>query len=150
DRTRVWRSVAVLGATATIAGAVVFAMRPTNDPCEKSDERLIGVWDDERRQAVDRAFAAPALSYERASLAGPAQLVDAYANDWAVLREDTCRATHDRGEQSEAVLDLKMQCLARRRDELGSLVDLLSEADDVIVPRAVGAAAALTPIAGCD
>src|SRR5262249_55841401 len=58
-------------------------------------------------------------------------------------------ATRVRGEQSDELLDLRMQCLDARREELSALADLYSHADGELVRRAVQAAHALAPLSDC-
>jgi serine/threonine-protein kinase len=64
-------------------------------------------------------------------------------------RTDAGEATRLRGEQSEELLDLRMACLDRRREDLRALVDVLAQADGEVVSNAVGAARALEPPSSC-
>ena len=65
-----------------------------------------------------------------------------YAGDWVAARREACEATHVRGEQSEQLLDLRMQCLERRLGELRALTELFAaQADAEVVDKAVQAAA---------
>ena len=73
----------------------------------------------------------------------------AYTAAWAWARTDACRATRVRGEQSEELLDLRMQGLDNRLGQLGSLIELLTHADRKTVDHAVEAAAQLAPLADC-
>src|SRR5262249_53129293 len=59
---------------------------------------------------------------------------------WGRARKDACEATHVRHEQSEALLDLRMRCLARARAEIGALVTLLGQADAAALEHAGRAA----------
>jgi tetratricopeptide (TPR) repeat protein len=54
-----------------------------------------------------------------------------------------------RRERSEATLDLQLACLDDRLDELRALSDTFVHADPVIVPKAVEATHALSPVASC-
>src|SRR5262249_42489982 len=59
-------------------------------------------------------------------------------------------ATQLRGEQSPALLDLRMQCLDRRLGGARALTALFARAPDVeLLARAVPAALALEPLDGC-
>jgi tetratricopeptide (TPR) repeat protein len=89
--------------------------------CADSDRRLLGIWDDGRRALVKTALAKTA--------AGPvspwpaiARSLDAYAQAWGTMHGDACQATQ-RGEQSEAMLDVRMHCLETRLIALDSIVD---------------------------
>ncbi|HET9623438.1 MAG TPA: tetratricopeptide repeat protein, partial [Kofleriaceae bacterium] len=65
--------------------------------------------------------------------------VRARVGDWARAFRDNCEASHVRHAQSEAMLDLRTQCLGRARAELASLIDLLRKADAATVSRAARA-----------
>ncbi len=102
-----------------------------------------------RRQAVEAAFEKSGVPYAAPSFATVVGTIDRYTAAWAWARTDACRATRVRGEQSEELLDLRMQCLDNRLGQLGSLIELLTHADRKTVDHAVEAAAQLAPLAGC-
>jgi tetratricopeptide (TPR) repeat protein len=84
-----------------------------------------------------------------AAWSGAERLMDRYADAWAQMRTDACEATHVRGEQSGELLDLRMDCLARRREALRALAHVLSTADKAVVAKAVEAAAVLPSLDEC-
>ena len=102
-----------------------------------------------RRNAVAAAFDKTAKPYAADVFGRVAESLDDYANAWAAMRTDACRATRVRGEQSEELLDLRMQCLDHRREELKELVDLFLHPDNDLLGRAVQAAQSLTPLERC-
>jgi tetratricopeptide (TPR) repeat protein len=65
------------------------------------------------------------------------------------MHSDACRATHVRGEQSQVLLERRMQCLDRHLEELRALSQLLTRADTAIARQALAAANDLSPLAGC-
>jgi tetratricopeptide (TPR) repeat protein len=65
------------------------------------------------------------------------------------MHTDACEATHRRGEQSDELLDLRMECLGRRLEETRALVELFAHADAQVVARAAQAAQGLSPLEGC-
>jgi hypothetical protein len=65
------------------------------------------------------------------------------------MRTDACRATAVRGEQSPALLDLRMRCLDRRLGQVRALARVFAGADRAMVTRAVGAVDALESLDGC-
>jgi tetratricopeptide (TPR) repeat protein len=75
--------------------------------------------------------------------------LDRYAGSWVGMHREACEATRIRKEQSEALLDLRMACLERRRVELASLVGVLAAADRKVVENAATAVAGQTPVDGC-
>ena len=93
--------------------------------CRGAAGKLAGVWDGERRQAVAAALGADPLGGpDRAARVVAA--LDDYAGRWVRAYTDACEATHLRGEQSEVLLDLRMQCLEQRRQETEELTSILA------------------------
>ena len=74
---------------------------------------------------------------------------DAYGQRWATFARQTCEATR-RGEQSAAMLDLKMACLERRRDELVAVASAAVSASPDVQIRAAYELAPLEPCADRD
>lgn len=59
-----------------------------------------------------------------------AQAVSVYRQDWIQTQVNVCQATQLRGEQSESLLDVRMACLDRRKDELAALAAVLTHSQD--------------------
>ena len=79
-----------------------------------------------------------------------AALLDDYLGQWSVMYSEACEATHVRGEQSQAVLDLRMRCLNDDLDEVRALTDVVtSRIDNASSMQALAAAGQLTPIRRC-
>ena len=116
--------------------------------CRGAERRLIGVWDEARRQEVRaqvlRSGAAGAEMWQRI-----AAWLDDYSQRWVVMHEDACMATHVRGEQSQGLLDLRMHCLSRRRQDMASFTAVLAQADQAAVEQAVGALAEFPRLQTC-
>jgi tetratricopeptide (TPR) repeat protein len=64
-------------------------------------------------------------------------------------RESVCQATRVRGEQSEALLDLRMECLDDQLDEVRAFADVLLTADAQALDRAANALRSLPPLGEC-
>src|SRR5262249_45974600 len=132
------------------AGLALFGRTPGPPPCRGLEARLAGVWDDGLRAATRRAFVAtgrPAASdiADRASA-----MLDDYTRGWLAMRRDACEATQVRGEQSPALLDLRMQCLDRRLGQVRALPALLARRPDPdLLPNAIPAVVGLQPLDGC-
>jgi tetratricopeptide (TPR) repeat protein/tRNA A-37 threonylcarbamoyl transferase component Bud32 len=130
------RRVLVAGALAVVAAVAAYGLGRSGAPpsCAGAAARLAGVWDDRVRQRMHDSFARAGAEgrFERA-----ARGLDAYAASWSAMHREACEATSVRHEQSEALLDLRMQCLERRRAELRALVELLSDkVDDDLAQQA--------------
>ena len=151
DRRHARRRTAIVAAGfAVVLGvAGVAVLRGGDDErCTGARGQLAGVWDDALRGRVATAFAADPAT----AVLGPpvARTIDGYADGWAAMWTDACKATHVRGEQTGATLDLRMRCLHRRRDELGELVGLWTgPTDRTMLDHALEAASLLPAVATC-
>lgn len=141
--------VAVAGAI-LLAAAAGLAARGSPPPCQGAEAKLTGTWDGLRREAIRRAFEQSGVPFAADAFARVAQGLDAYARDWVAMHVDACEATRVRGEQSEELLDARMDCLHRRRTELEALTALFSRADAEVVQRAVVAVGELAPVRTCE
>jgi tetratricopeptide (TPR) repeat protein/tRNA A-37 threonylcarbamoyl transferase component Bud32 len=119
------------------------------EPCKSSEDPLATVWDapSRARLAAHTREVAPAIAEEVLGRTLPA--LDSFGASYRAMRNSTCEATRIRGEQSEAMLDLRMACLDRRKQELSALVELLARGDVATVALAPRAALALTPLSTC-
>jgi tetratricopeptide (TPR) repeat protein/predicted Ser/Thr protein kinase len=148
-RRRRLRTGGVATAALLLGGVATFALTrsaPRDDRCRAMDRHLHGVWDPARRSAVQAAFAGAPAIFERT-----ADALDRHTGDWLLARTEVCEATHVRGEQSEALLDLRMACLDRRLVETDALIDLFAAPPSPdIVPRAIDAVAGLPGFDLCD
>jgi tRNA A-37 threonylcarbamoyl transferase component Bud32/tetratricopeptide (TPR) repeat protein len=120
--------------------------------------KLAGAWDapvDGRpvetpeRAAIRAAFLATGRPYAATTFAAVAALLDRYARRWSDLYVEVCEATHERGEQSAEILDLRMACLNEGLEELKALCRLFREATPQVVENAVKAATALGTLERC-
>ncbi len=146
------RRYQVAGAAALVvtalAGTWMFA-RQDRAQCGGASDQVAAVWNGSRAEKIAQAFAATQRPFAASAAASVRRSLEAYASDWSVRRTEACEATRSRGEQTEAVMALKMACLDRRLEELASLAALFEKADGPMVLRASQAAAALSPLAGC-
>jgi eukaryotic-like serine/threonine-protein kinase len=145
---------ASLGLILAGAGATAFvAARSEEAPapgCDRGAERLAGVWDPARKSQLRQGFIQTGARGADVTWSSFAGIVDRRARAWAAMNDEACAATHVLGAQSAAVLDLRMECLDRKRQEMKALVDVYAEgADASSLDRAVSAADALSSISGC-
>ncbi|RYZ40346.1 MAG: tetratricopeptide repeat protein [Myxococcaceae bacterium] len=141
-------AVAGVGAGLLAVVATVFAVMGT-PPCAEDPLRLVGVWDADRKAALLKAFQATGAPGALPAHEAVSRALDAYAASWHDSRRQACEATRGRGNQSEAVMDLRMNCLERRRRELGAFTDVLLTADRDGVASAPETAQALSPLSRC-
>jgi tetratricopeptide (TPR) repeat protein/predicted Ser/Thr protein kinase len=148
-RRRKWMAgalaVALLGGVTT---AGVLAASGDEQRCEDLDYKLDGVWDDERRAAIEAAILATGLSYAPGTWTRVQAQVDAWTHAWALARTEACEATQ-RGEQSSALLDTRMACLDRQLTHLQATLDVLARADPTAIENASEAAEKLPALDLC-
>jgi eukaryotic-like serine/threonine-protein kinase len=137
-----------LAIVAGAAGALAWHRAP-GPLCGDASVSMSGVWDPVRRAAVATAFRASGRAHADASLALVYRALDDYAATWVTMRDDACRATHERHEQSPQLLDLRVSCLEHRREELRVFTDELGHADPALVDKAATGARALSSLALC-
>jgi tetratricopeptide (TPR) repeat protein len=138
-----------IAAVVGVAGWAI-AGRDEVDRCAASRTELAGVWGDDDRAAGRSSFVASGAPYAATTAARVEELLDDYATAWTDMRTESCRATRERGAQSEHLLDLRTACLDRRRAQLAALVEIFADdADAALVRKAATAASALPPLAAC-
>jgi len=145
---RVAGIVAVAGAAAAGSYAVALSQREASMQCKGAAAELVGVWDDGRAAAAERAFIATGSPFAADTWRRVDARLDAYALAWTDGRTQACEA-HASGSQSTGVFDRRTACLARRRAYLGALVDVFIAADRSVIENAVQATAALPSLESC-
>ena len=103
--------------------------------CDGMDQHLAGIWDAERRSEVQAALEATEVVYASETWTRVEQGLDDYTTDWVNSRVQACQATQN-GEQSGALLDLRVACLDQRMRHVEALVNVLATADAKVVERA--------------
>ncbi|MBZ4413498.1 serine/threonine-protein kinase [Myxococcus sp. XM-1-1-1] len=143
-----------LGAAGALVGlaAVLTAILVTRGPrpCTDSASRLVGIWDASRKASLREAFLATKAPEAESAHAALSQSLDAQVGAWTEAHRDACEDTHVRQEQSEAAMDLRMNCLERARRELRALVDVLRTANANEVSGAPQMARGLSDVSSCD
>jgi tetratricopeptide (TPR) repeat protein len=155
------RSRLLVAAAAAIAlaglGWGLRAPRRADSICRGGLARMADAWEVDtgaqtagpRREATRAAFLKTGLSYAADLWERTARMLDKYATGWLGMYRDACEATHARGEQSTAVLDLRMTCLSERLQRVKALTDVFAQASTTVVENAVQAAAALPGLDRC-
>ena len=139
------------GGALAVAAVVAVAARPAPSapPCSTAREQLGAAWDDARRVAAHDAVVGTGVPYAATAWATVAPALDAYAEAWVAQHTEACEATRVRGEQSVAMLDLRMGCLQGARRALAATTELFAQADAKVVERASELSAALPPLSRC-
>lgn len=147
---RRWLAAAavVLVTGALFAGLGYFQARRAQ-LCGGVEEKLAGVWDEPRKQAIHAAFLATGVPFAEDAWKTVAKSVDRYTSDWVGMRRQACEATRVRGEQSEDLLDRRMLCLDQHLQEASAVTGLFAHADRQVMAKAVLAAQKLPPLDAC-
>jgi len=136
-RGRPWMSVVALGSVVGVAGAGWVAWRDHRaERCTGAEAQLADAWDPGRRAEVEAALLATHAAYAPALWERLGPRLDSYADGWVAMHTEACTATSVRGEQSTAVLDLRMGCLFRAKRELHAAASLLGHADADVLRKA--------------
>lgn len=135
-----------LGLTLAASTATALWVAP-EPPCQGAAEAL-GELGGARLEAVEAALknADPIYADARSYAVGTLR---SHAEDWQSMHTEACEATAVRGEQSEAMLDLRMQCLTRARERLDAVSTVLIDGGADTLPRAHRLVGGLRPLARC-
>jgi len=146
---RGWAAVTGLAALAAIG----FTYRGWADRrealCGGAESKLSKVWDGSTQKGIEAAFLATQKPFAAETWRKVHEVLERYAQGWGAMHVDACQATRVRGEQSEAVLSLRMACLDKRLKEFGALTEQFSQADDKVLERAMDAVNALSRLEPC-
>jgi tetratricopeptide (TPR) repeat protein len=142
---REWLTLGLGAAMVAIAaGAWAIARSSAADPCTGAEQAWGDLWSAPRREATRAAFASSPAEFARVDSS-----LQALSGAWIAMRAAACLATRARGEQSEALLDLRVQCLDDRRSEAQALERIFQSATPVVVAHASEAIDKLTPLSRC-
>ncbi len=127
--------LAVLGVVALGCAGAIYAGSRTPPPCPIANEAVAGIWDPPRREQILAGLRATGLAYAEDSAQFLVARVDPWVDAWLAARVDACEATHVRHEQSEQVLDRRMQCLDRRLGDLAGTLDVIAAGEAGVIAQ---------------
>lgn len=117
--------------------------------CEGGDAKLEDIWGAPHRQGMQDAFAASGLPDPEDAAKRARHHLDALGQRFKSAHREACLATRVRGVQSEELLDLRMMCLERWRQQAGATIDLLVKADQSVARRSMEMLFALPSLESC-
>ncbi len=117
--------------------------------CSGAATQLEQAWGSARRDEIQRQMLRTGVSYAQDAWLRVATVLELYTADWAAMHAETCEATTVRGEQSIAVMDLRMACLGRARQGLHAISDVLADADLEVVEHVDDLLGGLEPLERC-
>ena len=148
-----WRAPLALAAgLALLAAGVVLGTRrvdPKTLVCKGSERKLAAAWGEAKQRAVKEALLGSGSAYAKDAWSGVARALDSYAAAWVAMHTEACEATRVRGEQSEALLEMRITCLERRARDFEALTDLFVRARAQATEHAIQAAYGLPPLKEC-
>jgi len=148
-----WRRIGIAAAAlaAAVAAGLTYGayLEKQASLCAGVEERLAGVWDEDKKTEIREAFLATSLGYGPDTWERVEKVLDDYTTRWVDLRREACEATELRKEQSPEIMYLKMACLEQRLWEVEGISKVLAAADSDVVENAVDAVTALTPLEYC-
>ncbi len=139
-------------AVVVTAGALTWGHAATRDDgqlCTGAADRLAEVWDDARKQDLADAFAGSEMAFASGVWDRIAPRMDAWADQWQAMHTEACEATRIRGEQSEAVMDLRVACLQRAKLGLDATARVLNDARPKAIQRAHTLVEGLPKLSAC-
>jgi len=148
-RLRMITAVALGAAAVATVGAVVGWWDRSPTVCTGARDAVAQAWSDTRAAEVGKALRDTGVSYADATATEVDRQLSDYADAWVQMHTEACQASTVRGEQSTEVLDLRMACLQRRRQEVVATAEVLAAADREVVEGAVSLVAALPPLSRC-
>lgn len=145
-------SAGLLAAGALAALVAVPRMRgaESSELCTGASARLAGVWDAARTQELRAAFTASNLPAAAPVWRRLEPMLDKFAAEWTAMHTDACEDTRVRGDQTEALLGLRMQCLDRKLAGVRALVGVLGTPDEAALTSSVVVAERATRVGDCD
>ncbi|HEX4457185.1 MAG TPA: serine/threonine-protein kinase, partial [Polyangia bacterium] len=144
--------VAAAAAAVVLVGTIAFGVheRRTAGLCRNLDAEMRGVWNDSAQKALRQRLLGTGRVNAASTFDHVVRALDDYTSAWTNMRVEACEATHVRGVQSAQLLDRRMSCLGRAKEQVSALVSLMStEADGNMVDKAVGATLALPRLSAC-
>ncbi|MCG8421136.1 MAG: serine/threonine-protein kinase [Proteobacteria bacterium] len=144
------RLLTVVLIVTALVGTIAYNQKPSGSVavCQGAEQELAPVWNADRRAVLKRTIMSIGLPYKEEAWSLIAPGLDKYAKEWTVMHHEACMA-HQRGYQSDELLDKRMTCLAQRRDALASARDVLAEIRAEHLYRAVNVVKQLPYIDYC-
>ena len=153
DPGRTWRRWATILLPSSVLGVGLLAYQQTESRrdkfCEDVDAHLRGIWDAERKSALEKAFLDTGRAFAATTWEGTAQALDAYVTSWTGAQRQACELSAA-GEVPPPIMALRMQCLEAQRRQLGTLVGVLQNIDGEGLKRARDAVDTLSDPARCE
>lgn len=147
-----WRGLGIATASsAAVVAAMLMVMGGSSEPqCAGAGAQLEGIWDDERRQAVQAAILGTGTQHATDTWARIEPALDEYSRRWVAKHTEVCEATRVFEAQTEEDMGLRMHCLSSQRIALREAVGVLRQSDETTRANAIELVASLPDLSRCD
>lgn len=139
--------LSVLIVAVVLGVALVRDQGPT--AAEVGARQVAEVWSPAAQERVAAALRGTGAPYAESTWENVRSNLDAYAIAWSGAYRAARAATEESGEQSVALMDLRVDCLRARLAELRALIDVLGDPERTAVEGAVSATLELRSVEGC-
>ena len=150
SNTRTRRGVALAAGLAALAGVggfwVASSQATEEDRCSGGALEIASAWGPDQRARAEQALAAAGPAFAEEVWPRVSADLDRYADTWTAMHRAACES-HQRGENSGALLDRRMACLADRKAALAEAVSILGNAD--VALHALEVTTQLPPLGRC-
>ena len=113
--------------------------------CEREAESIATVWNDGTRDDLRAGLEHAGVSYAESTFARAAPVLQAYADHWSEDYEKLCLATEVENTRAAELWAASARCLRERRDQVASLLEVLTEEPDTVVASQTVSAVANLP-----
>ena len=144
------RALAIAGLAVAVVAAPLAFIVGQKTPVQRCAMPDPGLWDDATRTAVRSAFLATQKPFAQDSFERVDAALGTRVVAWSAARREACAATEIRHEQSASLMDARMACLSRARDQIAAFVGVLRAADARGVESATSAAPAIGDLDACE
>lgn len=122
-------TVALIGGLAGVFAQGRAEQGAVEQLCSGAAAKIEPIWNPARAASIEARVEAGGDAVALETWRLQRARIDDYARGWVLAHTDTCEATWVRGEQSEAAMQLRMDCLGRARLELQATTAVLEQLD---------------------
>jgi len=141
-------AIAASLAVATGLGGFWAARSQAADPCSGGASQMAEVWGLERRSSAEQALAAAGPAFAQELWPRVSSEIDRYSDAWQDSHREACQA-HQRGENSDSLLDRRIACLEQRKTALREAVNVLAEGEAEVALHALEVVNSLPTLDRC-
>jgi tetratricopeptide (TPR) repeat protein len=154
------RLISAVAVLAVVSGIVALATRQIERSlaiCQGGAARMSAVWElpdnvagpSTRRESVRAAILRSGVAGALKIWDSVAVLFDRQSARWLAAYKDACVSTHVRKEQSEEILDLRMECLTENLDSMRAFTEILTHGSKGVIENSVKVASSLDDLERC-